>query len=258
MERDNDIYQAIAKFQFLTAEHIANLTGRDHKTIQKRLQMLTEAKLLNRQRRDEMAPYVYFLAEKGGHVAYSQGYLPEVRWIKGKSRILINHDLEITEFHLALEKAFSGQVEWEQWRGDLKDHIETREGVYSLIPDAKFTLNTLNGKGGGVFFLEVVKSYESEYENGDSNLFTKIALYSQYKNQFRKKYGADDFRVLWILPTEKRVLNLLVKIADSFPSRKFYVTDEARYRKDIRGHIRWTAKDFETTQHSIEGGSNAR
>jgi len=248
LKADEDIYRHVAKYQFLTAAQMTELTGRDHKTIQKRLQFLFEAGSLNRQQRDKLAPYVYFLAEKGGREAARLGFLPELRFIKGKSRILINHDLEITKFHLALEAAFPGQIsKWEQWRGDLKDGVETERGLESLIPDARFVLNDQN------FFLEVVKSYESEYEDGESNIFRKVALYNSYKNQFRKKYGGDDFRVLWVLPTKARVLGLLVKLEHEFPYRRFYVTDEESYKTNIQGNIWWTPKDFNDATYAITG-----
>jgi hypothetical protein len=132
---DNPIYEAVARYQFITAEILSELTKRDHKTIQKRLQFLYEANYLNRQRRDELAPYCYFLSEKGAQEAVRLGALPEVRFIKAKSRMIISHDLEITLFHRAVEKSFGG-VEWEQWRGNLKDDV----GGKQLIPDARFTL----------------------------------------------------------------------------------------------------------------------
>jgi hypothetical protein len=104
---------------------------------------------------------------------------------------------------------------------------------------------------GNAFFLEVVKSYESEYENGISNIEQKIELYQNYKHQFQKKYQMGDFRVLWVLPTKARVLGLLSKIEDRFPYRRFYATDEESYRKNILGKIWWTPKDFRDTTYSI-------
>jgi hypothetical protein len=97
----------------------------------------------------------------------------------------------------------------------------------------------------------VVKSYESEYEDGESNIFRKVALYNSYKHQFQKKYGSEDFRVLWILPTQNRVLNLLGKLEEEFPYRRFYVTDEESYRTNLKGKIWWTPKDFRDVTYSI-------
>jgi hypothetical protein len=149
-------------------------------------------------------------------------------------------------FHRELEKQFPGQVQkWEQWRGDLKDEVETEDGIASLIPDARFII------GDRSFFLEVVMSYESEYEDGESNIFRKVAFYNAYRDQFRKKYGMEDFRVLWVLPTKQRVLRLLAKLEDSFPYRRFYVTNEESYKTNIKGKIWWTPKDFREATYSI-------
>jgi len=198
-----------------------------------------------------LAPYVYFLGEKGAEEAARMGYLPEVRFIKSKSRLIINHDLEITLFHLVLEKKLhdAGHLlaSWDQWRGDLKDEVETDRGTASLIPDAYFVINE------DAFFLEVVKSYESEYEDGESNIVRKVGLYHEYKNRFREKYGAEDFRVLWVLPTKARVLGLLSKLEDSFPYRRFYFTDEESYKKNMLGKIWWTPKDFREATYSLMG-----
>ena len=227
----------------MTAELAAVMLKRDESTTRKRFLGLYQAGYLNRTRRDLVAPYVYFLGEKGAQEAARLGYLPEVRFIKAKSRILINHDLEITMFHRALESALSktslGLTSWEQWRGDLKDEIRTPRETAALIPDARFVID-----GTSAFFLEIVKSYESEYEDGISNIVRKIGLYAGYKNQFKKKYGMDDFRVLWVLPTQARVLGLLSKIENDYPFRRFYLTDEESYRTNLLGKIWWTPRDF--------------
>ena len=96
-----------------------------------------------------------------------------------------------------------------------------------------------------------MKSYESEYENGESNIERKIDLYNSYRSRFREKYGASDFRVLWILPTTERILRLLTKVEDRFPYRKFYFTDEQSYRKNILGKVWWTPRDFRDATYSI-------
>jgi hypothetical protein len=246
LKGDAEIWALVAKLQFVTAEMAAADLKRDPSTVRKRFLALYEAGYLNRSQRDKLAPFVYFLGEHGAYEAARLGYIPEVRFIKSKSRLIINHDLEITMFHRELEKQFLDQVQkWEQWRGDLKDEVETEQGTASLIPDARFQL------GNQSFFLEVVKSYESEYEDGESNIFRKVALYNIYKNQFRRKYGMDDFRVLWVLPTKQRVLGLLAKLEDKFPYRRFYVTDEESYKTNFKGKIWWTPKDFREATYAI-------
>jgi hypothetical protein len=249
LKGDAEIYQLIAKYQFVTAEMASDILGRDPSTVRKRFLALYEAGWLNRARRDEMSPYVYFLDEKGALEAARIGFLPEPRFIKSKSSLLVNHDLEITMFHRALDSALYDAdkvLEWKQWRGDLKDEVETPDGIRALIPDAFFVIDHQDA-----FFLEVVKSYESEYENGVSNIEQKIELYHAYKHQFQKKYQMGDFRVLWVLPTKARVLGLLSKLEDRFPYRRFYATDEESYRRDILGKIWWTPKDFRTMTYAL-------
>jgi len=235
---------ALAVYQFLTVEQLAEICKRNIIAVRRRCLSLYSANVLNRARRDKLAPYVYFLGEEGAKTAYERGYLPDPHFVKSKSSLLIPHDLEITNFHLALEKA-AEITEWRQWRGDLKDTVDGE----TLIPDAYFALQ------GSSFFLEVVKSYESEYESGESNIERKLNLYNNYRNPFREKYGASDFRVLWVLPTQERVLRLLTKIEDRFPYRRFYFTHEELYRKNISGKIWWTPKDFRDATYSIDKNS---
>jgi hypothetical protein len=243
-KRDGGIYRVVAKYQFPTAEIIAEETGRDLKTVQKRLQSLYESGYLNRQRRDMVSPYIHFFSEKGAQEALTLGHLAELRFTKGKSKLRVDHDLEITYFHRALFKAF-GDIEWEQWWNALGEEVHTMHGMTELVPDAYFVVNNQPG------FLEIIKSYEDEYEGGISRTERKFEFYSRYRNQFRKKYGHDDFRVFWVLPTRQRVLNLLAKLEDKFPTRRFYLTDEASYKTNIKGKIWWTPLDFRDATYAI-------
>ena len=66
----------------------------------------------------------------------------------------------------------------------------------------------------------------------------------------QQKENRPDWR-FFILPTRERVLNLLAKIEDTFPSSEFWFTDEASYRENILGKIWWTPKDFRDKTYSI-------
>jgi hypothetical protein len=249
---DADILKAFANYQFLTVELAAQVLQRNEIAVRRRLRNLFEGGILNRVTASgerslphlSPEPFVYFLDEKGGTQAAGLGYLPSPRWIESKSRMTVSHDLEITKFHLVLEKKLHEQgfiLNWKQWRGELKDQADGS----AIIPDAYFTFND------DAFFLEVVKANESEYHNGESNIERKFALYNSYRERFREKYGMDDFRVLWVLPTKERVLRLLAKIEDRLPYRRFYLTDEESYQKNILGKIWWTPRDFREATYSI-------
>ena len=101
-------------------------------------------------------------------------------------------------FHRTLERALCGSghslTDWEQWRGASRQQVNTNQGTESLIPDAKFSVDER------LFYLEIVKSYESEYSDGESNIEHKIFLYNQYWEQTR-----EEFFVLFVMPTKARV-----------------------------------------------------
>ncbi len=253
LKADEAIYSAFAKYTYLTAEQAVLILGRGLDTVQKRFQVLHEAGHLNRVREDLISPFVYFLDREGAKKACDLGELATPHYISSKSRMIVNHDLEITKFHMALENATMPEksppggfvAEWRQWRDDLRDKVDTPDGGKAIIPDAFFVLNC------SAYFLEIVKSYESEYVGGKSNIEQKLALYLAYKNGFINKYDMPDFRVLWVLPTIKRVQMLLGKVEDEFPVRKFWFTDEASYKRDITGKIWWTPKDYSTRAYSL-------
>lgn len=273
LRADDAIFAAFAKYPFLTCEQASRILGRGLDTVQKRFKVLYQAGLLNRVQESLIQPFVYFLDREGAKRACDLGELAKPRCVMSKSRLIVNHDLEISTFHLCLETALNGKPggtgaeaggignhpggnagqpggrisEWRQWRDDLRDKVETDQGSKSIIPDAYFTL------GDKAFFLEIVKSYESEYVGGRSNIEQKLSLYHSYKARFQEKYGLSDFRVLWVLPTIKRVQMLLGKIEDEFPFRRFWFTDEAAYKRDILGKIWWTPKDFRDRTYSIFG-----
>jgi hypothetical protein len=241
---DFPILAQVAKFQFITVEMVAEDLKRNEISVRRRMLGLYQAGILNRSRRDKLSAYAYFLGEKGSAIAVSQGALAEPRWTKSKSSILINHDLEITMFHRALEKALHNDGhfvgEWEQWRGALRQEIATMQGAESLIPDGRFAIDER------LFYLEIVKSYESEYSNGESNIEHKIFLYNEYWKASREK-----FHVLFVMPTTARIAHFLTKIEDRFPYRRFWFTDEESYRKNILGKIWWTPRDFRDRTYAL-------
>ena len=128
------------------------------------------ASILNRAHENDYAPYLYFLAEKGGIMAAEHGYLPSPRWINQKAPTHVAHDLTITQFHLLLEKALHDDghiLSWEQWRGDMADLLDP-DGRIDLIPDARIQIDDEEP-----CLLEVVRSYESGYRERESSLVSK-------------------------------------------------------------------------------------
>jgi hypothetical protein len=254
LKSDREIIRKFADFQYLTNAQMAELTGRKESRMRERLRNLHLAGILNRVTSAAESsvpyispqPYVYFLDVKGGELAYELGYLPAPRGTESKSRLMIGHDLEITKFHISLHNALQGQpYEWKQWRGELKDTIEIDGERQALIPDAYFSFQNQ------CFFLEIVKSKETEYVNGESNIERKFKTYLAYQESFKEKYGYDDFRVIWVFPTKERVVRILSKLENELPYRKFWLTDEESYQTNISGRIFWTPKDFRDATYGL-------
>jgi len=254
LKSDRDIIRKFAEFQYLTNAQVAQLTGRKESRMRERLRNLYLAGILNRVTSAAETsvpylspqPYFYFLDTKGGELAYELGYLPAPRGTESKSRLMIAHDLEITKFHIALHNALQGQpYEWKQWRGELKDILTIDGESHALIPDAYFSFQNK------CFFLEIVKSKESEYQNGESNIERKFTTYLAYRKAFAERYMCEDFRVIWVFPTKERVARILSKLETPFPYRKFWLTDEESYERNIKGKIFWTPKDFRDTTYGL-------
>ena len=256
IKSDREIIRKVAEFQYLTNAQVAALTGRKESRMRERLRNLYLAGILNRVTSAAETsvpylspqPYVYFLDPKGGELAYELGYLPAPRGTESKSRLMIGHDLEITKFHIALHNALQGQpYEWKQWRGELKDTIVIDGEPQALIPDAYFFFQNK------CFFLEIVKSKETEYVNGESNIERKFKTYLAYQDGFAQKYCREDFRVIWVFPTRERVVRILSKLENAHPYRKFWLTDEESYERNIKGKIFWTPKDFRDATYGLFG-----
>lgn len=232
MPNDDKLWAMFSSYIYVTAKQAIQILGCKPDYIQVRLRRLYEHDYLDRQQKNDFSEFVYYFTEKGGNLAAERGHLQEPRWITKKSPMTLDHDVEISRFHLTLEKALCGKAHlvWEQWRGDLG-----REFDSEWIPDAKFVII---GESAGL--LEIVKSGESGYKKGESSLVAKLKTYDREKHH-----------TLIVMPTIQRIQNFLSKIEDELPSTRLWFTDEASYQRDILGKIWWTPRNFRERQYSI-------
>ena len=132
--------------------------------------------------------YVYRLGRKGITVAREHTH-DDLKYVSEKKATLLEHDLKVTSFHLALALAVrdSGrfQLVWQQ--RNLQDHAQGEHGQpLSVNPDALFALTDTvlpAGENTCYFFLEIVRARESEYVNGQSYLMRKFRAYIAYAQQ---------------------------------------------------------------------------
>jgi hypothetical protein len=108
----------------------------------------------------------------------------------------LDHDLKITEVHLALRPYLT---EWRQT--GLKATLGT------LDPDAFFCI-------GGCFFLELQNS-NARSEGGEGAVVSKARAYARYADEGRHKDWCDNFRVLFLMQTEAKARNLAGALAGS-------------------------------------------
>jgi hypothetical protein len=238
---DTDIIKQFANYTFLNSEHLTNLTNRPIVSIRRRLRKLHEEGLLQGVE-VPFEPAVHFLTRKGANIAASLGFQDEPSWVDSKSPLTIEHDVQITKFHLDIAAKLD-LIFWEQRRGELQDHA----GELSVNPDALFGIR--RGELSYYFFLEVEQGKETDYVRGESSRMKKVRAYFEYANAKKhiETWGIQNFRVIFLLPTWQRAKNFRDKVAEQFPFRRFWIT--SMDYQDILGKIFLNPKD--ETLHSF-------
>jgi hypothetical protein len=159
-----------------------------------------------------------------------------------KSPGSLGHDSEITAFHIELRK-YPGKVWWKQ--DDLKRTVN---------PDAVFGLAKDATAPASYFFLEIERSRQGHYRDGDSGLVAKLRRYEAYRRSpaCRKEYKHfDDYRVVVVLSNAERQRNLLHKLAAILPSRFIWTTTPQECEKNMFGAIFRTPKDYADRTYSL-------
>jgi hypothetical protein len=167
--------------------------------------------------------FVFWLSKKGVALAEDAGAssqsLPDPR--PGIARTL-DHELAITEFHLAAERAVEPagiKLHWEQYG--------LRRGVN---PDAMFAVTDPakpEHESTAYCFLEVERSRLGGYAGGRSVLLRRLKRYAAYQGteECRADWRwFDEFRVVIVVTSEARRRNLLALLAKELPLPMFWIT----------------------------------
>ncbi len=268
-ESDAELLKRLVEYRFLQPGDFERLTGRNIISLRRRLLQLVRRGYIERLtlplERD--APignppdaFVYQLAPRGIHKAKVYGFADDdYRSTREKSNLFLQHDLLITRIHLTLELATRGTslglVAWEQRRSVLLDWAEDRNGRLSVNPDALFGLKDREkpeGQNTTYFFLEVVRSRESDYRQQDSYFMRKMRAFLAYHRQGKHsaRYGIANFRVITVTPTKQRAMNLCEKLRKAgLAFKRFWFTDlgaiSPEYPARILKKLFSTPKDFE-------------
>ena len=253
------ILEMLSEYFVLRTKDIAELNRNripndsDIRTARHTLILLTKAGLVNRIPYLDLdlegggRTYAYGLSDRG--VAMVESLWPLCKTFDEHSQRTLDHELEISFFHIAL-KTFvvkNGlKLYWQQ--SDLK---------HTVSPDAMFALTDPTkpeDKNTHYYFLEIERAKIGHYIKGEPSIIRKLAKYHEY-------YGTDlcekewldfrQFRVIVVQRTEERMKNLLKELNGTMNHRMFWLTTEDSYKVNIGAEVFRTPKDWATTSYSF-------
>jgi len=186
-----------------------------------------------------IANYVYGLSDKGVDHAFENGYsTPTTKTLDEHSLRTLDHELEITAFHIALHRFSEASGLGCSWRqADLK---------HTVHPDAFFTVQDPRDPGKEFcYFLEIERAKFGNYRDGEPQILRKLGAFYDYFNSTgcEKEWGFRRYRVIVVQRTDARREGLLKRLRATYNHRMFWLTTEAAYRENIGGAIFKTPKD---------------
>jgi len=191
--------------------------------------------------------YVYGLSDKGVRHAFANGYsTATTKTLSEHSLRTLDHELEITSFHIALHRLCARIALPYSWRQtDLK---------HTIHPDAFFTIrDPADPKEEFRYFLEIERSKFGNYRDGEPQILRKLGAFYDYFNSTdcQKEWGFRQYRVVVVQRTDARRESHLKALRGEYSHRMFWLTTEAVYRENIGGAIFKTPKDDATIPFSF-------
>jgi hypothetical protein len=220
-ERDAEIVHYVYQLRVATLDHLAALTNRSQKTLERRLPKLREKRYLKRLKpRPHKGLYVIGpesvpVLIKGGYAAHELGKKRrrETEW----KDLMIPHALLVASVHARMMVlSRHGSITLDHWQHDepgLWDTVETAtDGMLPVRPDAYFILRCAGRpaeKERSHFFLEADVGTMSH-----KRIELKIKAYAAYHQQQRHvaKFGINYFHVAIITQTRARAENLRAEL----------------------------------------------
>ena len=188
---------------------------------------------------------IFWLSRSGLFLARDCGFREGITTPE-KSPHTLEHEATITEFHLAVEQvANSNHLELYWQQHNLKRSVNP-DALFALI-DPRYP----EGESTFYYFLEVEKSREGNYHDGESALMRKLERYFGYQGTSdcrRDWIWFDEFRVLILVTNETQQHRLLERLAPRFPLRMFWVASE---RMNFAELVFRTPLDYRTAAYSL-------
>src|SRR5580704_4931817 len=220
-DRDAEIVHYVYQLRVATLDHLAALTNRSYKSLERRVPKLRDERYL---RRLKPRPHkgLYVIGSESVPVLIEGGYAPdelaerrrrENEW----SDLTIPHALLVASIHtklLLLSRHNSVKLTlWQHETAALQDAVQTpSDGKLPIRPDAYFVLQDpqrLAGRNKEHFFLEADTGTMAH-----TRIALKIKAYAAYHQQQRQiaKFGMNYFQVAIITNTRARAENLIAEI----------------------------------------------
>ena len=218
--RDVEIILSVYENRFLRRDQIQRLHffGASLQATSARLKKLSDHKFLEKLQKPisgGASQAVYALNKRGADVAAAALEIDrrKVRWNRANNRVewlFMDHTLGVSEFRVCLDVSLADRREELLFyqRGD-RSHLRrisvtgARKKYFVVAPDAFFGIKT--GRGKCIFFLEVDMGTETL-----SRFAEKVTAYKRYwkSRQYTEEYGFNNFRVLTICESDRRLANL--------------------------------------------------
>lgn len=220
-ERDAEIVNYVYQLRVATLDHLAALTNRSYKTLERRVPKLRDERYL---RRLKPRPHkgLYVIGSEGVTVLIESGYAPgeladkrhrENEW----SDLTIPHALLVASIHtklliLSRHNAIKLAL-WQHEQPSIQDTVQTPlDGKLPIRPDAYFVLHHTGrsaGRNMEHFFLEADTGTMAH-----TRIALKIKAYAAYHQQQRHvaKFGMNYFQVAIITNTRARAENLKAEL----------------------------------------------
>ncbi len=237
-DRDASLIEAVLKFRFVEAKHLASLFCEDSQQgIYRRLKLLYHHKYLDRLplRTDGGGErFAYALAEKSARLLAQRKGIgrEEIPWHRHLNKMTpanVVHYLVLVDFWVSLECALTkadGISKWNVLPGyklakPLYAFFRDKEGrrfKKSVVPDLVIELFSDNAKKS-LFFVEIDRSTISTNRFGE-----KVEVYMAFHHSggARERFGVPGFVVLTTVSSDKRMQSLANKAVSLKGRRGFW------------------------------------
>jgi hypothetical protein len=220
-DRDAEIVNYVYQLRVATLDHLAALTNRSYKTLERRVPKLRDERYL---RRLKPRPHkgLYVIGSESVPVLIEGGYAPDELAERRRREnewkdLTIPHALLVASIHsklLLLSRLSPIKLAfWQHEDASLQDTVQTpSDGKLPVRPDAYFILQHTGrpaGRNKEHFFLEADTGTMSH-----TRIALKIKAYAAYHQQQRHvaKFGMNYFQVAIITNTRARAENLKAEL----------------------------------------------